>query len=106
MADVVGYTKLMEADEKGTHSRVLTLLRELVEPSIIEHRGRHVRSKGDGFLAMFESPVEAVRCAIVIQQNMLRCNLELYPGRGGFSIGSGSISAMSSSSPETSTARA
>jgi formylglycine-generating enzyme required for sulfatase activity/class 3 adenylate cyclase len=77
MADIAGYTKLMGADEKGTHTRVLRLLRELVEPTIAEHRGRVVRTKGDGFLAVFDSPVEAVRCAIVIQQNMVARNLEL-----------------------------
>jgi formylglycine-generating enzyme required for sulfatase activity/class 3 adenylate cyclase len=77
MADIAGYTKLMGADEKGTHTRVLRLLRELVDPTIAEHRGRLVRTRGDGFLAVFDSPVEAVRCAIVIQQNMVGRNLEL-----------------------------
>ena len=77
MADIVGYTRLMEADEKGTHTRVQRLLRELIDPTIVEHRGRLVKTRGDGFLAMFDSPVEAVRCAIVIQQSMVGRNLEL-----------------------------
>src|SRR5437763_193722 len=77
VADIAGYSRLMGSDEKGTHGRVQRLLRELVEPTIAEHRGRVVRTQGDGFLAMFDSPVEAVRCAIVIQQNMIARNLEL-----------------------------
>jgi formylglycine-generating enzyme required for sulfatase activity/class 3 adenylate cyclase len=77
MADIAGYSRLMGTDERGTHSRVQRVLRELVEPTIVEHRGRLVRTRGDGFLAMFDSPVEAVRCAIVIQQSMVGRNLEL-----------------------------
>jgi formylglycine-generating enzyme required for sulfatase activity/class 3 adenylate cyclase len=77
MADIVGYSRLMGADERGTHQRVQRLLRELIEPTIAEHRGRLVKQHGDGFLSMFDSPVEAVRCAIVIQQSMVGRNLEL-----------------------------
>src|SRR5262245_1468878 len=77
MADIAGYTRLMGADERGTHVRVQSLFRELVEPTITEHRGRLIKTRGDGFLAMFDSPVEAVRCAIVIQQSMVGRNLEL-----------------------------
>ena len=77
MADIAGYTKLMGVDEKGTHARVLRLLRELIEPTILEHRGRLVRTRDDGFLVVFDSPVEAVRCAIVIQQNMVARNVDL-----------------------------
>ncbi|HEY0422478.1 MAG TPA: SUMF1/EgtB/PvdO family nonheme iron enzyme [Rhodopila sp.] len=77
MADVVGYSRLMNADERGTHQRVQRLLRELIEPTIVEHRGRLVKQRGDGFLSMFDSPVEAVRCAIIIQQSMVSRNLEV-----------------------------
>jgi formylglycine-generating enzyme required for sulfatase activity/class 3 adenylate cyclase len=77
MGDIAGYSRLMGADERGTHLRVQRVLRELVDPTITEHRGRLVRTRGDGFLAMFDSPVEAVRCAIVIQQSMVGRNLEL-----------------------------
>jgi formylglycine-generating enzyme required for sulfatase activity/class 3 adenylate cyclase len=77
MADIVGYTRLMGADERGTHVRVQRLFRELIDPTIAEHRGRLIKTRGDGFLAMFDSPVEAVRCAIVIQQSMVGHNLEL-----------------------------
>src|SRR6202020_780593 len=81
MGDIAGYSRLMGADERGTHARVQRLLRELIDPTIVEHRGRLVRSRGDGFLAMFDSPVEAVRCAIVIQQSMVGRNLELPDGQ-------------------------
>src|SRR5262249_34558308 len=65
----VGYSRLMELDEEGTHSRVKRIQRDLIEPSIAEYYGRLVKTTGDGFIAIFDSPVEAVRCAIVIQQN-------------------------------------
>ena len=77
MGDIAGYSRLMGADQRGTHVRVQRLLRELIDPTIAEHRGRVIRVRGDGFLAMFDSPVEAVRCAIVIQQSMVGRNLEL-----------------------------
>ncbi len=76
-ADIVGYTRLMHADERGTHARVRALVRELVLPVVTEHRGRIVKTRGDGFLASFELPVEAVRCAIVVQQSMVARNLDL-----------------------------
>jgi class 3 adenylate cyclase len=64
-ADVAGYSRLMGADEEGTHERLKAHLRELVEPKIREHRGRIVKNTGDGFLAEFASVVDAVRCAVV-----------------------------------------
>jgi formylglycine-generating enzyme required for sulfatase activity/class 3 adenylate cyclase len=77
MADISGYSRLMGADENGTHLRVQRLFGELIGPTIVEHRGRLIKTRGDGFFAMFDSPVEAVRCAIVIQQSMVGRNLEL-----------------------------
>src|SRR6516162_4643634 len=74
VGDIVGYSRLMELDEEGTHSRVKRIQRDLIEPSITEHYGRLVKTTGDGFIAIFDSPVEAVRCAIVIQQNMFGRN--------------------------------
>ena len=76
-ADISGYSRLMTIDEEGTHARVKRHRRELIEPTIAEHHGRLVKSTGDGFLAIFDSPVEAVRCAIVIQQSMLGRNAAL-----------------------------
>src|SRR5579862_3349260 len=72
--DIVGYSRLMEVDEEGTHVRVKRIQRDLIEPSIAEHKGRLVKTTGDGFFAIFDSPVEAVRCGIVIQQNMFGRN--------------------------------
>jgi class 3 adenylate cyclase len=69
-ADIAGYSRLMGAKEESTHARVKTIFRSIVDPVVSEHRGRVVKTMGDGFLALFESPLEAVRCAIVIQQNM------------------------------------
>src|SRR6478752_1928075 len=76
-ADISGYSRLMAMDEEGTHARVKRHRRELIDPTIIEHHGRLVKSTGDGFLAMFDSPVEAVRCAVVIQQSMVGRNASL-----------------------------
>ena len=71
-ADVAGYSRLMGADEEGTHERVQAHLRELVNPKITEHRGRIV--KNTGFLAEFPSVVDAVRCAVEIQRGMVERN--------------------------------
>jgi class 3 adenylate cyclase len=70
-ADVAGYSRLMGADEEGTHERLQAHLRELVNPKIAEHRGRIVKNTGDGFLAEFGSVVDAVRCAVQIQRGMV-----------------------------------
>ncbi|WJR74879.1 SUMF1/EgtB/PvdO family nonheme iron enzyme [Bradyrhizobium sp. NP1] len=72
--DIVGYSRLMQIDEEGTHGRVKRITRDLIEPSIAGHHGRLVKTTGDGFIAIFDSPVEAVRCGIVIQQNMVGRN--------------------------------
>jgi adenylate cyclase len=69
-ADVAGYSRLMGADEEGTHERLQAHLRELVNPKIGEHRGRIVKNTGDGFLAEFASVVDAVRCAVEVQRAM------------------------------------
>jgi class 3 adenylate cyclase len=67
---VVRYSRLMGADEEGTHEHFKTHLRELVDPNIREHRGRVVKTTGDGVLAEFASVVDAVRCAVEVQQAM------------------------------------
>jgi len=69
-ADVAGYSRLMGADEEGTHERLQAHLRELINPKISEHRGRIVKNTGDGFLAEFQSVVDAVRCAVEVQRGM------------------------------------
>lgn len=74
VGDIAGYSRLMELDEEGTHVRVKRIERDLIEPSITEHSGRLVKTTGDGFIAIFDSPVEAVRCGLVIQQSMIGRN--------------------------------
>src|SRR3954469_14146225 len=69
-ADVAGYSRLMGADEEGTHERLKAHLGQLVEPKIKEHRGRTVKNTGDGLLSEFASVVDAVRCAVAIQRGM------------------------------------
>ena len=78
-ADVAGYSRLMGADEEGTHERVQAHLRELVNLKIAEHRGRIVKNTGDGFLAEFASVVDAVRCAVEMQRGMAERNASTPP---------------------------
>src|SRR5213080_5509554 len=75
--DISGYSRLMQIDEEGTHNRVKRIERDLIQPSIVEHHGSLVKTTGDGFIAIFDSPVEAVRCSIVIQQNLIGRNASL-----------------------------
>jgi adenylate cyclase len=70
-ADVAGYSRLMGADEEGTHERLKAHFRELVDPKIGEHHGRIVKNTGDGLLAEFSSVVDAVRCAVEVQRGMI-----------------------------------
>src|SRR5258707_8616323 len=74
-ADAVGYSRLMRADEEGTHERFKAHRRELVDPKIREHHGRLVKYTGDGMLAEFPSVVEAVLCAVEVQCGMSHRNL-------------------------------
>jgi adenylate cyclase len=75
-ADMAGYSRLMGADEEGTLERLKGVRRELVDPKIKEHRGRIVKTTGDGLLAEFPSVVDAVRCAVKVQRAMLDRNAE------------------------------
>ena len=70
-ADVAGYSRLMGADEEGTHERLKAHRRELVDPKIGEHSGRIVKTTGEGILAEFASVVDAVRCAAELQRAMI-----------------------------------
>jgi adenylate cyclase len=76
-ADVAAYSRLMGADEEGTHARLRGHLRELIDPKIAEHRGRVVKNTGDGFLAEFASVVDAVRCAVEMQRGMVERELDV-----------------------------
>ena len=70
-ADVAGYSRLMGADEEGTHERLRAHLGQLVDPKIREHNGRAVKNTGDGLLAEFASVVDGVRCAAEVQRAMI-----------------------------------
>ena len=80
-ADVKGYSRLMEVDEEGTLAALNAHRRELIDPLIAQHQGRIVKSMGDGLLIEFASIVDAVRCAIVVQQGMESCNANLDEDR-------------------------
>jgi adenylate cyclase len=80
-ADVAGYSRLMGADEEGTHERLKAHLRQLIDPKIKEHRGRIVKNTGDGMLAEFASVVDAVCCAAEVQRGMLDRDAELPDDR-------------------------
>jgi adenylate cyclase len=79
--DVAGYSRLMGTDEEGTLARLKAHRRELVDPKIAEHRGRIVKTTGDGLLAEFASVVDAVRCAVEIQRGMPGRNAGAPPDR-------------------------
>jgi len=80
-ADVAGYSRLMGADEEETLARLKAHRREVVDPRIGEHRGRIVKTTGDGLLAEFASVVDAVRCAVEIQNEMAKRNADVPPDR-------------------------
>jgi adenylate cyclase len=75
--DVAGYSRLMGADEEGTHAAMLAVRRELGDPKIREHRGRIVKTTGDGLLVEFASVVDAVRCAVEVQREMIARNTDV-----------------------------
>jgi len=71
-ADVVGFSSMMERNEEGTLARLKALQRDLFEPRVSAHHGRVVKTTGDGFLVEFASPLEAVRCALGVQEELAR----------------------------------
>src|SRR5579863_7579088 len=73
-ADVAGYSRLMGADEEGTLAQLKAIRKTLVDPTIASHRGRIVKTTGDGMLVEFASAVDAVRCAIEVQRGMAAQN--------------------------------
>src|ERR1700674_2756610 len=73
-ADVAGYSRLMGSDEEGTLARLKAHRKEVIDPKIAEYRGRIVKTTGDGVLIEFPSVVDAVRCAVAVQQQMAERN--------------------------------
>src|SRR5437667_5235695 len=80
-ADVAGYSRLMGADEEGTLAALKELRRDLADPKIKEHRGRIVKTTGDGLLVEFASVVDAVRCAVEVQREMAARSAGVPEGR-------------------------
>ena len=79
-ADVVGYSRLMRADETGTLAQLQTLRKEVFDPRVAEHNGRIVKTTGDGVLVEFASAVDAVECAIKVQRGLTRRNEDVPEG--------------------------
>src|SRR5215813_6136373 len=75
--DVAGYSRLMGADEEGTLAALKAIRHELADPKIKEHRGRIVKTTGDGLLLEFASVVDAVRCAVEVQREMAERNTDV-----------------------------
>ncbi|MGH7060407.1 MAG: adenylate/guanylate cyclase domain-containing protein, partial [Stellaceae bacterium] len=73
-ADVAGYSRLMGEDEAGTLARLRSHRRELIDPKVAAHKGRIVKTTGDGLLVEFPSVVEAVACAVAVQRGMAERN--------------------------------
>src|ERR1700685_4483030 len=81
VSDVVGYSRLAGADEDRILARLRTLRSDLIDPTIAVHRGRVVKRTGDGSLVEFRSVVDAVRCAVEIQNAMVERNAGVPPER-------------------------
>jgi adenylate cyclase len=81
VADTVSYTRLMEAAETETHARYRALRVEVIDPTIVSHRGEIMKNTGDGFVAVFESPLDAVHCAIALQQELANQESSQAPER-------------------------
>src|SRR5262245_32392862 len=80
-ADMVGFSRLMEADETGTLARLKTHRIELIDPAITKNRGRIIKTTGDGMLVEFHSVVDAVLCAAEVQRRMAKRNADVAPAR-------------------------
>jgi class 3 adenylate cyclase len=80
-ADIFGFSRLTRADEDETLGRIRALRADLINPSISSHDGRAFKHVGDGFLAEFESVVDAVRCALAVQRSMGEFNASIDPDR-------------------------
>jgi adenylate cyclase len=76
-ADVAGYSRLIGADEEGTLAQLKAFRKTLVDPTIAKHRGRIVKTTGDGMLVEFASAVDAARCAVEVQRGMADENTEI-----------------------------
>jgi len=81
-ADIVGYSRLMSVDESGTHLVVVDRVQSVIKPKVIENNGRLIRTIGDGFLIGFDSAIDAVSCALDIQQELPKHNIGISRNQG------------------------
>jgi adenylate cyclase len=81
VSDVVGYSRLAGADEERTLARLRALRSDLIDPTIALHHGRVIKRTGDGILVEFRSVVDALRCAVEVQEEMVERNAGLQPDR-------------------------
>src|SRR6266436_764817 len=87
-ADVAGYSRLIEVDEEGTLSQLKALRAEIIDPKIAGHHGRIVKTTGDGLLLEFGSVVDALRCAVEMQEALAESNAPMPRERRiGFRVG-------------------
>lgn len=89
-ADVAGYSRLMGADEVGTLEALRAHRRDIVDPAIADHKGRIVKTTGDGLLVEFSSAVDAINCAMLVQDQMVERNRDFTPAikfRIGINVG-------------------
>jgi class 3 adenylate cyclase len=103
--DVAGYSRRMGVNEEGTLARLKAVRKTLVDPAIASHRGRIVKTTGDGMLVEFASAVDAARCAVEVQRDMAAQNADV-PQDTKIEFRIGSMSATSSSTRTTSSATA
>jgi adenylate cyclase len=80
-ADVVGYSRLIEADEAGTLRALRAMRQDVLEPLLAEHRGRIAKLMGDGIIVEFGSVVSAVACAAALQERLATAQGDVTPGR-------------------------
>src|SRR6516164_4334376 len=78
-ADIAGYSRLIEADEEGTLNRLKSIRADIIDPKITRHRGRIVKTTGDGLLVEFASVVDGLRCASDVQTAMAERNVDVPP---------------------------
>src|SRR3974390_2294925 len=81
IADVVDYTRLTEAAELETHVRLRALRVGTIDPCVVSYRGQIIKNTGDGFLATFDSSVDALRCAMEVQRGLAANEARESPGR-------------------------
>src|SRR5213593_4231393 len=79
-ADVAGYSRLIGADEEGTLNQIRSVRAEVLDPAIAAHRGRLVKTTGDGLLVEFSSVVDALRCAVEVQGSIGKRTAGIPPG--------------------------